>query len=107
MIRREPMHVVETADGEAFFSRPRAVALGGSLYRLADGPVGTGENAEQDDELADPTWDFDYEPLDEEDESGLGDRLRLSPTIGTSIASRSFRPCTAAGPCLNDLSPTR
>jgi hypothetical protein len=97
------VQVVETAaDGEDFFPARELLPWADPYIASLMGRLEGENNAEQEDELADPTWDFDYEPLDEEDEEALGDEL--TPGDDWHLDREpAYPPVYGGWPLLNDL----
>jgi hypothetical protein len=100
------VQVVETAaEGEDFFPARELLPWADPYIASLMGRLEGQNDAEQADELADPTWDFDYEPLDEEDEEALSDDL--TPEDDWHLDGEPAYPPTYGGwPLLNDLRST-
>jgi hypothetical protein len=99
------VQVLETAaEGEEFFPARELLPWADPYIASLMGQLSGDNDAEQEDELADPTWDFDYEALDEEDEEALGDDV--TPGDDWHLDRESVYPPVYGGwPLLNDLQP--
>lgn len=96
------LQVVETAaEGDAFFPArellPWADPYIASLMGRLEGV--------NDSEQADETWDFDYEPLDEEEEENLTDELTPDADDWHLDRDPAYPPIYGGWPLLNDLNP--